>query len=198
VASPAVQVQQNRVDVSVMMAQQAAANDVFAAARLFLRERKKLEERRKAAQRVSPMQARAPTAGPYVATRARVVSACHLCAWTMQSRDCDCACVALDHTHAVHQPCARARAQAAARNQAAETMAREVGGWFASFGFNIAQQVGAAAAGYRQRDVAAASCGVSDQGRVGCRKRPQQWNATRVHATGNVPDERALVPVRKD
>eukprot|EP00892_Ulva_mutabilis_P009004 jgi/Ulvmu1/6476/UM003_0107.1 len=83
--------------------------------------------------------------------------------------------------------------QEAARQEAAEALARERGGWLGSLGFRFAQSFATAAAGTAQsgseRDQARSA-------RVGQRKRSVRWNDQVMPGRGGtVPRERALVPV---
>lgn len=83
--------------------------------------------------------------------------------------------------------------QEAARQEAAEDLARERGGWLGQIGFRVAQSFATAAAGTdrsgRKRD--------EERGtRVGQRKRSVRWNdQVMTGRGGTVPRERALVPV---
>lgn len=83
--------------------------------------------------------------------------------------------------------------QEAARQEAAESLSRERGGWLGQFGFRVAQSFANAAAGTAQsgseRDQAQGQ-------RVGRRKRSVRWNdQVMTGHGGTVPRERALVPV---
>ena len=189
--------------MSTMLTQQGTASDVFAATKLFLKERHQLEEERRKQQAasVSPMQA-----CHSALHRLLRILTCRL-HLIMSRRGWRTVLVHAFHLICCHLVCLwRQRKnclQEAARSEAADTFSKARGGWFASFGRNVRQHLSNSASGHRGANVAAAaaSCGINDRGRVGCRKRAQKWNATAVYSSSDgegVPDEYAMVHVQTD
>eukprot|EP01025_Chloroclados_australasicus_P004085 TRINITY_DN10988_c0_g1_i1.p1 TRINITY_DN10988_c0_g1~~TRINITY_DN10988_c0_g1_i1.p1 ORF type:complete len:359 (-),score=41.76 TRINITY_DN10988_c0_g1_i1:208-1284(-) len=81
--------------------------------------------------------------------------------------------------------------QEAARQAAAEALAKERGGWLGQFGFRVAQQFASAAGGYSSSD----DDRLEQNERVGQRKRAVRWDQSTPGGGATVPVERSLVPV---
>jgi hypothetical protein len=84
--------------------------------------------------------------------------------------------------------------QERARRDAAEAYARtRGGGWLASFGHHLSQQMGSAAMGYKRNATTAAEAPSGERTPVGRRKRSHKGNGMVQGREGSVPLERSLV-----